>query len=158
MEYMKYLILFLCLINISHAQDLTNERIRKISGTKKSVYFKRGVFLSSVKKTESKLKAIRHGYKSSNGYERLVFDFETTKAPKVYGYKSENEKKIFIDFFNTSLAKQVQSFGNSKLVDKVEFYPVGDETLSTEVSLKENYSIDVFFLQNPGRVVIDIKN
>ena len=155
---MKLLLTILFFFSVVNAQDLTNERIRKISATKRSVYFKRGVFLSSVKKTASNLKAIRHGYKASNGYERLVFDFGTKKAPKVYGYKSENEKKIFIDFFNTSLGRQVQSFGNSKLVHKVEFYPVGDETLSTEVSLKGNYSIDIFYLENPGRVVIDIKN
>ena len=154
MKFLSVIFLFtLCV----QAQDLSTERIRKIPSVKRSIYFNKGIFLSSGKKVESRLKAIRHGYKKSNGYERLVFDFKTKKAPKIYGYKSKNDKKIFIDFFNTSLGDGVQSFGKSNLVGKVDFYPVGDESLSAEVTLKGNYAIDVFYLDNPGRIVIDIK-
>jgi hypothetical protein len=156
---MKIIFSLLLMLSLGvQAQDLTSERIRKITAKKRSIYFDKGIFLSGNQKVQSKLKAIRHGYKKSNGYERLVFDFTSKKAPKVYGYKAKNEKKVFVDFFNTSLGGAVQSFGKSKLVDKVEFYPVGDESLSAEISLKGNYAVDVFYLNNPGRLVIDIKN
>lgn len=142
----------------SFSQDLMSERIRKIAGKKRSVYFKKGIFHSGNSKSESTLKSVRHGYQPSNGYERLVFDFKTKKMPKIYGYKSEGDKKIFIDFFNTTLSSSHGVFGSSKFVEKIEYYPVGDETLSTEIVLKGNYSIDVFYLEKPGRLVIDIKS
>lgn len=152
------IILIFSVVQISFSQDLMNERIRKIGDKKRSVYFKGGVFHSSVTQAPSSLKAIRHGYQPANGFERLVFDFTTDVTPRIYGYKSENEKKIFIDLFSTSLGSSIGSFGNSKFVEKVEFYPIGDETLSTEIILKGDYSIDIFYLEKPGRLVIDIKN
>lgn len=154
----KILILFIFSTFAINAQDLMSERIRKINDKKHSIYFKGGVFHSGTNATTSSLKAVRHGFQAANGYERLVFDFNSDATPRVYGYKSEKEKKIYIDFFNTQLAGNIGSFGNSKYVEKVEFYPVGDESLSTEVILKGDYSIDIFYLDKPGRLVIDIKN
>ncbi|EQC43457.1 hypothetical protein [Bacteriovorax sp. Seq25_V] len=156
----KILVLFLSVLflQVSNAQDLMSERIRKISDKKRSIYFKGGIFHSTNNVSGAVLKSIRHGYQPANGYERLVFDFDSATTPRVYGYKSEKNKKIFIDFFNTTIGNGIGSFGNSKYVDKVEFYPVGDESLSTEVILKSDYSIDIFYLTNPGRLVIDIKN
>lgn len=155
---LKLLILSIFISASILAQDLMSERIRKINDKKMSIYFKGGVFHSGTNAGTSSLKAVRHGYQPANGYERLVFDFNSEATPRVYGYKSEKEKKIYIDFFNTQLAGSIGSFGNSKFVEKVEFYPVGDESLSTEVMLKGDYSIDIFYLDKPGRLVIDIKN
>jgi hypothetical protein len=159
MKFLKSMLVVLPLLvqTTSYSQDLMSERIRKIAGKKRSVYFKKGIFHSGTNKTESVLKAIRHGFQPANGYERLVFDFKTPKPPKVYGYKSEGDKKIFIDLFNTSLASDHGVFGSTKYIDKIDFYPVGDETLSVEVALKGKHSIDVFYLEKPGRLVIDIK-
>lgn len=154
----KFIFLIAIVTSSIFAQDLMSERIRKINDKKHSIYFKGGVFHSGTNSGLSSLKAVRHGYQPANGYERLVFDFSTDATPRVYGYKSEKEKKIYIDFFNTQLAGNIGSFGNSKFVEKVEFYPVGDESLSTEVILKGDYSIDIFYLEKPGRLVIDIKN
>lgn len=159
MKFLKTILVALPILlqATSYSQDLMSERIRKIAGKKRSVYFKKGIFHSGTNKTASVLKAIRHGYQPANGYERLVFDFKTTTPPKVYGYKSDGEKKIFIDFFNTSLASDHGVFGTTKYIDKIDFYPVGDESLSVEVALKGKHSIDVFYLEKPGRLVIDIK-
>ncbi|MFG1482220.1 hypothetical protein ACRXCV_02060 [Halobacteriovorax sp. GFR7] len=141
----------------AYSQDLLNERIRKIPDKKRSIFFNKGIFHSTNSNTNSVLKSIRHGNGSSRGFERLVFDFETNEAPRVYGYKSEKENKIYVDFFKTKLNKKVGSFGTSKLVKKVDFYPVGDDTLSAELVIDGKHSIDVFTLKNPGRLVIDIK-
>lgn len=139
------------------SQDLMSERIRKVVGKKRSVYFKKGIFYSTSSKIESTLKAIRHSFVAVRGYERIVFDFSASKAPKVYGYFSDDMKKIYIDFFDAKLGSSIGSFGNSKFVDKIDFYPVGDNSLSTEIRLKNESSIDVFYLDKPGRLVIDIK-
>ncbi|MEH0859926.1 MULTISPECIES: hypothetical protein [Halobacteriovorax] len=159
MNILKVLLLIsiFSISNTANSQDLLNERIRKIPEKKRSIFFKKGIFHSTNSNTSSVLKSIRHGNGSSRGYERLVFDFKTKEAPRVYGYKSEKENKIYIDFFKTKLDKKVGSFGTSKLVKKVDFYPVGDDTLSAELVISGQHSIDVFTLTNPGRLVIDIK-
>ncbi len=141
----------------SFSQNLMTERIRKVGGKKRSVYFNKGIFYSTSSKSETSLKAVRQSYLAKRGYERLVFDFTSNKPPKIYGYLSEDMKKVYIDFFDTSLKDDVGSFGNSKHVDNINFYPVGDESLSTEIKLKSDAKIDVFYLNNPGRLVIDIK-
>lgn len=160
MKFFKAILLIVPFIFQStvFSQDLMSERIRKIGGKKRSVYFQKGIFHSSSNKVNSSLKSIRHGYQARNGYERLVFDFSSAATPKVYGYKSDKENKIYIDFFNTTLNDNIGGFGNSKFVKKVEFYPVGDDSLSVEVELKGKHAIDVFYLQKPGRLVVDIKN
>lgn len=144
----------------SFSQNLMTERIRKVGGKKRSIYFNKGIFYSTSGKVETVLKAVRHSYISKRGYERLVFDFSTKKSPKIYGYLSGDMKKIYIDFFDSQLANDINSFGeskDSKFIDGINFYPVGDESLSTEVILKNNAKIDVFYLNGPGRLVIDIK-
>ena len=144
-------------VSMTFSQDLMSERIRKVVGKKRAVYFKKGIFYSTTSKVSSTLKAVRHSFVPARGYERIVFDFTSTKSPKVYGYFSEDMKKIYIDFFDAKLGDSIGSFGNSKYVDKIDFYPVGDESLSTEIRLKGESSIDVFYLEKPGRLVIDIK-
>lgn len=158
MLFFKTIINFILFSNLILAQDLMSERIRKINDKKNSIYFKGGIFHSANQTSGVTLNSVRHGYQPANGYERLVFDFNTATPPKIYGYKSEKDKKIFIDFFNTTLSSNIGSFGNSKFVDKIEFYPVGDDSLSTEVILKGDYSIDIFYLEKPSRLVIDIKS
>lgn len=105
-----------------------------------------------------RLKAIRHNYNAKLGYERLVFDFHEKKIPRIYGYLENSGQKLYIDFFNTKLTKTPGSFGNSRFVAGLNFFPILKENLSAEVTLKRRSSIDVFYLSNPGRLVIDIKS
>ena len=162
LKMMNHLKLFIfCIFTVvsteAFSQDLMSERIRKVVGKKRAVYFKKGIFYSTTSKIESTLKAVRHSFVSARGYERIVFDFNAAKAPKIYGYFSDDMKKIYIDFFDAKLGSSIGSFGDSKFVDKIDFYPVGDDSLSTEIRLKNKSSIDVFYLEKPGRLVIDIK-
>ncbi|EQC47003.1 hypothetical protein M899_0152 [Bacteriovorax sp. BSW11_IV] len=158
---MKLLISFIllsCLSQLAYSQDLMAERIRQISGKKRSVYFDSGIFHNGGPKLSSKVKAMRHSYSESLGYERIVIDFTTNEIPRVYGYISNQHKKIFLDLFNTEVPASVGSFGSSKFVQKVDFFPIEADSVSLEMKFKSNVNVDIFYLEKPGRLVIDIKS
>ncbi len=138
-------------------QNLLDERIRRISSRKRSIYLESGIFHNGGPKIDSKLKAIRHNFSSKRGYERLVFDFKTNKLPRIYGYIDGKSKKLYLDLFTTDLPDALNSFGDSRFVKSVNFFPIQNDTLSVEVLFKKNVTLDVFFLETPGRLVVDIK-
>ena len=147
----------LFLVPTVSAQDLLAERIRKITPRKRSIYFNKGIFHNGGIKQKSTLKAIRHSFSERVGYERIVFDYKTNKTPRIYGNMNSEENKIYLDFFNTELPKDINSFGSSKYIKNINFYPLSKDALSVELSLKKESTIDVFYLESPARLVIDIK-
>lgn len=156
---MKLIFVIFCLLHTSlFAQDLLKERIRKIGGIKTSIYIEKGVFHNGGVKQESSIKAIRQSYNPKQGFERIVIDFSSSNIPKVYGHISSDEKKVYIDFFDTTLAKELQTIAKTRFVEKVNFFPIEENFLSVELKLKTKSSADIFFLENPGRLVIDLKN
>ncbi|MCP4913890.1 MAG: hypothetical protein GY909_12325 [Oligoflexia bacterium] len=152
----KLILVFLFSANL-FAQNLLDERIRRIAPRKRSIFLERGIFHNGGPKRSSSLKAIRHNFSKSAGYERLVFDFGTKEIPRVYGYISGNEKRLYIDLFDTKLVGQLGSFGNSKYVESINFFPIQSDTLSVEVIFKKKITVDIFYLLSPGRFVVDIK-
>lgn len=150
-------ILLLLLAFNSTAQDLMGERIRRVSGTKKSVYFDSGIFHNGGPKRKSGLKVVRHSYAEKRGYERVVFDFTTKEIPRVYGNISSSEKKLYIDLFDTTLGSNMGSFGKSKFVEEIKFFPISKESLSIEITFNKTVNVDIFYLNSPGRLVFDIK-
>lgn len=149
---------FLLGLGAVKAQDLQNQRIRKLQGSKTAIYLTSGIFhTGGGPKIDSELRAIRHNYSAKNGYERLVFDFKTPKLPKVYGHISSDDKKIYLDFFDTTIGSELNSFGSSKYVESVNIFPLSKDSLSVELVLKDKLSADIFWLENPGRLVIDLK-
>lgn len=155
---MKYLILIMFgLGTFSYAQDLLTERIWKISARKRSIFFDQGVFHSDLKPESKTLVSLRNSYRSDQGYERIVFDFGSPLPAKVYGHISKKEKKLRLDFFNTKLAKTMDAVSNVKYVKSVDFFNVDDDSLSVEISFNTSVSFDIFYLENPGRIVIDAK-
>ncbi len=139
------------------AQNLMEERIRKIGGAKKGVYFEKGIFHNGKTFKETNLKAIRHSYSSKTSSERVVLDFETNQVPRIYGYMTGAQKRIYLDLFDTKIKKEVSSFGTSHFVENIDFFDTSKESLSLEISLKESVSAEVFYLETPGRLVIDLK-
>lgn len=139
------------------SQNLLDERIRRVSSHKRSIYLDSGIFHNGGPKRNSKLKAIRHNFSKKVGYERLVFDFTTDKLPRIYGYIDGKNKKLYLDLFTTDLPDALNSFGDSRFVNSVNFFPIQNDTLSVEVLFKKNVTLDVFFLEGPGRLVVDIK-
>ena len=151
---------FVTLIFLSFSvlsQDLFNERIRKLDGRKKSIYLSSGIFHNGGEKRPSSLKGVRHSYSSKQGYERVVVDFTTNKLPRIYGHISSKDKKLYLDLFDTDILESVSSFGNTKYVKALNFFPITEESLSVEIIFKDAVSVDVFYLSNPARLVVDIK-
>jgi hypothetical protein len=155
-------ILMIALLSVTEmalSQNLMgdNGRIRKIVPKKKAIYFDNGIFHHPGPKISTKLDAVRHSFSSSTGYERVVFDFNTNKVPKLYGHISSKEKHLYLDLFNAQLNPQIKSFGKSKFVKNFNFYNFSDDMLTAEIEFKEGLNFDVFYLENPGRLVIDVK-
>lgn len=158
---MKKLIAILITTFISQplfAQDLLSERIRKLTDRKKSIYFDKGIFHNGSNSSNSKLVKIRHNYSKKNGYERIVLDFETNSIPRIYGHISSSEKKIYLDLFNTKLGKKIDSFGNSKFIETINFFPIDQDKVSLELQTKLKVNAEVFYLKSPGRLIIDIRS
>lgn len=141
------------------AQNIFQERIWKISSSKRSVFLNKGIFHANFNNssTGNSLKNIRSSFLNSRGYERLVFEFANDKIPQVYGYISEGERKIYIDFFGTELSNTINALPKNRYIQDVDFYSINKNNISAEISFNTNVNYDVFFLNSPGRLVIDIK-
>ncbi|NOT79495.1 MAG: hypothetical protein HOP07_10930 [Bacteriovoracaceae bacterium] len=139
-------------------QDLLKERIRKLSNNKTSIYVEKGIFHNGGVKLQSTLKSLRQSYNPKQGFERIVIDFTTNEVPKIYGHISSDEKKMYLDIFETNLAKDFSSPSNTRFVEKINFFPIESNHLSLDLKLKNKVIADIFTLENPGRLVIDFKN
>lgn len=139
-----------------HAQNLMKERIRKLSGRKKGVFLQKGIFHNGNIQASSELKGIRHSYSPRIGHERIVFDFKK-KLPRLYGYISKKDKKVYFDCFKTKIFDSIGSFGNSKYVKEINFFPIDNDSLSVEIAFKEKVGVDIFYLKSPDRLIFDVK-
>ncbi|OFZ14364.1 MAG: hypothetical protein A2X86_05830 [Bdellovibrionales bacterium GWA2_49_15] len=137
------------------ALNLSTE-IHKIPDRKKTIYFSRGIFHNGNKTQESKLKAVRHSFYSKEGYERLVIDFESAKVPKIYGGLLEEKNQLHLDFFKVMMPVSVGAFGNSVMVDAINFFPIQGESLTLEINFKFKVKVELFTLENPARLVVDL--
>lgn len=144
-------------ISVLNAQDLFGERIRKLTGSKKSIFLDSGIFHNGASGNPTTLKSIRSSFDTKLGYERIVFDFTGNVIPRVYGHISGGEKKVLVDFFDTEISQSLGGLANSQFVEGVNFFPLSKESLSVELNFKKKVSVDIFYLENPGRLVIDIK-
>jgi hypothetical protein len=139
------------------AQDLLKERIRKLSSNKTSVYIESGIFHNGGVKQEAVLKSIRQSYNPKQGFERIVMDFSSSQVPKIYGHVSSKDFRLYIDLFDTTLAKDLQTISSTRYIEKINFFPIESNHLSMEIKLKSKVTADIFYLDNPGRLVIDLK-
>lgn len=155
---MKLGLFLLCLLVVTPilAQNLMEERIWKVSPRKKSIFLDSGVFHMNSALKDASISAVRNSAVSGRGYERVVIDFNTPTVPKLYGHITEN-KKISIDFFDTSMVTAQPQMKNSKFVKAIDFISVDGKTMTMEMTLKGKSSFDIFYLENPGRLVIDIR-
>ncbi len=101
---------------------------------------------------------IRRSYRKGTQQERLVFDFSSVKAPRIYGHINSKGKRINIDFFDTQIGNRVtQELRRGHFVDTINFYAVDKEVLSCELSFNTEVKVDIFYLESHGRLVVDIK-
>ncbi len=138
------------------AQNLTEERIWKLGSKKKSIYLSSGVFHQNTG-ASTMVASIRSSGATQQGYERVVIDFSGTSIPKLYGHISENDKKISVDFFQTAVNPNLKSLANTNYVKSVDFLAIDKDQVTMEINLKGKYNYDVFYLESPGRLVIDIR-
>jgi hypothetical protein len=157
MKFFLFISLFL-FTSLAQSQDLLKERIRKLTNKKTSIYIESGIFHNGGVKGQGLLKGIRQSYNPKQGFERIVIDFGQSEIPKIYGNINSLEKKLYIDFFDTTLDKELKAITSTKYVAKVNFFPIEASHLSMELILKSKVNADIFFLENPGRLVIDLKN
>ena len=162
MKIFALILSLFCLTSISSegafAQDLLKERIRKLSNNKTSIYVEKGIFHNGGVKVQSTLKSLRQSYNPKQGFERIVIDFSTNQVPKIYGHISSEDKKMYLDVFETNLAKDFKTVTNTRFINKINFFPIESNHLSIDMQLKGKVIADIFYLENPGRLVIDLKN
>lgn len=155
---LKLLVITLLIFSHSvYSQDFFSEKIWKLDSRKKSVYLRNGVFHTGSKKVVSDLNSTRGSFVPSRGFERLVFDFSSAVLPFIYGYISKGDKKLYLDFFNTRLSSNVNLLSKGRYVEKIKLFNINPESLTMEVIFKENVILDIFYLSNPSRLVVDIK-
>ncbi len=140
-----------------YAQNLSKERIWKLSSRKKSIFLDKGIFHVKTGQGISNVVGVRNSYVKSRGYERIVFDFNSNQIPSVYGHISQESHKVYLDFFNTKLARTIESMKGTKFVNNLDFFGIDGSSLSVELSFNKSSTFDIFYLENPGRLVIDIK-
>lgn len=138
------------------AQNLMEERIWKVAPRKKSIFLDSGVFHHNAD-VKSAIVAVRSSATPGQGYERVVIDFSTPTIPKMYGHISAKENKISVDFFDSSISTSQPQLKNSKNVKTIDFINVDGKSITMDLSMKGKTSFDIFYLENPGRLVIDIR-
>lgn len=155
---MKLSLFLLCLLAVTPvlAQNLMEERIWKVSPRKKSIFLDSGVFHLNSNVKSSSITAVRNSAVNGRGYERVVVDFSSPSVPKLYGHITA-DKKISVDFFDTAISTNQPKLKNSKYVKAIDFISVDGKTMTMELTLKGKSSFDIFYLENPGRLVIDIR-
>lgn len=151
------IVLLLGFSTLSFSQDLLKERIWKLAPRKKSIFLDRGVFHSDSNPKMQKLTNVRNSYVRARGYERIVIDFTGATPPRIYGHISKEDKKVFIDLFNTSMTPTIESIRSIKYLKDVKFFDIEQDHISLELSFNNTVSFDIFYLENPARLVLDVK-
>ena len=139
------------------AQNLMEERIWKVAPRKKSIFLDSGVFHHNSNLKNAGISGVRSSSGQAQGYERVVIDFNTASIPKIYGHISSKGEKISVDFFDSNLATNQPLLKNSKNVKSIDFINVDGKSITMELTMKSKTSFDIFYLENPGRLVIDIR-
>ncbi len=101
--------------------------------------------------------SIRSSGTAGQGYERVVIDFNSATIPKLYGHISPKDQKITVDFFESNVVSNQAQLKKSKNVKTIDFINVDGKSVTMDLSMKGKASFDIFYLENPGRLVIDIR-
>ena len=156
-KYRFFLVIFFLFFPL-HAHNLLDKKIRKIPSQKRNVFWNKGIFHNGDFSEKTSLKGLRHGLHEGEGFERLVMDFKGRRAPRIYGYLSSEERKIYVDLFNTSISEFRGLSGlEGRYITSINVFPIYADMLSVEIALNKEVTLDIFCLENPGRLVLDIK-
>ena len=152
-------LLFSFISERADAQNLFEERIRKIPYDKKAVYFDGGIFHNGVPAQQEipTLTGLRNHYASELGHERLVFDFTTNAIPRMYAYFDAKMNKLYLSLFKTQVREDGIFGGDSSFVRAVNFFLIDEGDVSIEILFKHSVGLEIFYLHSYGRLVVDVK-
>lgn len=140
----------------ANATGLSDQRIFKIQGSKKSTYLSSGVFHHDSAVNQVTLDNMRSSFTAGQGYERIVLDLNTSSIPKLYGQINQEKSKIYLDLYDTIAGPGIKNV-KGKFLSSVDVFSIEKDRVSLELVFNGNYNYEVFYLENPGRVVIDVK-
>ncbi len=139
-------------------------------GEEESDYKKSGYFEGGNGGSDLDIRRIR--WHKHNGFERVVFDcyqyngvlgknsYVLSNSVGVYEIGKDKKDALEIDGElkgYRDISAKVPTFTHSKLIDGFEVLPEDGGYLFT-IKLKKSTPYRVFTLQNPGRIVIDLKD
>ncbi|MCB9094585.1 MAG: hypothetical protein H6621_05900 [Halobacteriovoraceae bacterium] len=133
-----------------------DERIMTLQGRKSSIYTDRGIFYYKSSLTGAQIKSVRSFFSPKKGFERIVIDFTTPLISSIYGYISTNKKKLYLDILDTKVSHISKSI-SGKYLSSLNVYELDASNVNLEFNFKNTYSFDIFYLESPGRIVIDVK-
>ena len=155
-SFILIIVFTLTFINLAFGYE--SSEISEIKPSKRSIYRDAGIFHNGISEVKSKVTNLRHSGKKVDSFERIVFDFIGDGVPQVYAHIDSKNSKLQVDFLRTSLSKSLKPNFKSHRVKEINFFPLANNVLSTEILLKKNTYVEIFTLKKPSRLVIDFKN
>ncbi len=137
--------------------SLLEQRTIKLSAKKASVYSDSGVFFWKSTMKGAKVKGVRSFYSKQRGFERVVVDFSTPNIPSVYGHIDEKTGKLFLDLLDASPDSDINQNVSGKYLKSINIFSLDKSNTSLELSFNKKYGFDIFYLNSPGRLVIDVR-
>lgn len=149
--------------SVSGGAALEPNDVREALPKKTESYLKEGLVTGGDRQIQSGLiKNIRRA--SNGGYERIVIDIESEKAP-YYQVSVEplNHRMITTIFGGPRLGldakKVVDAFRKSLVVSRVELFPkVEEDSWTFALYLKSSTPVEIFELSAPTRIIFDLKS
>jgi len=138
------------------AQNLMEARVQKLGTREQSIYQGPRIVHNGPQKNDALLIEIRHSFHPAKQYERLVFQFKGDKVPKIYGHIGQEVMRL--NFFKTKIDENVTMKKNGKFIKGIDLIPFQNEYVSLETLFNGPIISEIFFLENPGRLVIDLKS
>lgn len=166
MIFLVGLILSSCIgFSLTSEASLHPDKIHATDSKKLNAYIQDGLFVGGDRLVDDVV--IRDIRRANNpaGFERIVFDLDTTheKAPYYQVSINPTERRLTVTIWGkpkmgVDLKKVIQSFSKSAAVQQVVFLPQLEEDFITVVfQLKRIQPVETFELSSPSRVIVDLK-
>lgn len=151
-------IIFSTLSSVAFSHQVPKQRILELLGKKTSVYNNSGIFFhKSDIEGDVKVEKIRSFYSSKRGFERVVVEFNTKKLPGIYGHIHEGGNKVYLDALGTKPNSGINQNVTGKYLKSIDIFALDKSNTTLELNFSGNYNFNIFYLNSPGRLVIDVR-
>lgn len=151
---------FLALIPLSYSQNVLKENTWVLASSKKNIYFEQGIFrlnAATQQSTPVLLQNIRTNFNKKTQQERIVIDLSGNSLVSLYGSVLSSKKKVTLDLMQVAKSESLPNAIKGKFLQSVDIYIIEPKLISLEFNFDSVYSFEIFYLENPMRVVIDVK-